>query len=214
VSLGQMVPMVDDSWRVKFEQVRSDGFSRLRGWWVFTSIIAPILIHLLTVLCLPYVLACGIFPLFGYSLVVNSSVYRFAWLGSLLLGLWWYGTKRLYKWLLDLHNSIRDDRYLVGRQLHNFAERRRVGRLGKVPSTSIAVPDAVSKVLEGKSRDFAEYEAAGSGVSGKAAAMNENIIQGDSSEARVDTRILESGDRMGVGGSSSQLQHLVPGASI
>jgi E3 ubiquitin-protein ligase MARCH6 len=138
VSLGQMVPMVDDSWRVKFEQVRSDGFSRLRGWWVFTSIIAPILIHLLTVLCLPYVLACGIFPLFGYSLVVNSSVYRFAWLGSLLLGLWWYGTKWLYKWLLDLHNSIRDDRYLVGRQLHNFAERRRVGRLGKVPSTSIA----------------------------------------------------------------------------
>ncbi|CAK9266883.1 unnamed protein product [Sphagnum jensenii] len=214
VSLGQMMPMVDDSWRVKFEQVRSDGFSRLRGWWVFTSIIAPILIHLLTVLCLPYVLACGIFPLFGYSLVVNSSVYRFAWLGSLLLGLCWYGTKRLYKWLLDLHNSIRDDRYLVGRQLHNFAERRRVGRLGKVPSTSIAVPDAVSKVLEGKSRDFAEYEAAGSGVSGKAAAMNENIIQGDSSEARVDTRILESGDRMGVGGSSSQLQHLVPGASI
>ncbi|CAK9869462.1 unnamed protein product [Sphagnum jensenii] len=214
VSLGQMMPMVDDSWRVKFEQVRSDGFSRLRGWWVFTSIIAPILIHLLTVLCLPYVLACGIFPLFGYSLVVNSSVYRFAWLGSLLLGLCWYGIKRLYKWLLDLHNSIRDDRYLVGRQLHNFAERRRVGRLGKVPSTSIAVPDAVSKVLEGKSRDFAEYEAAGSGVSGKAAAMNENIIQGDSSEARVDTRILESGDRMGVGGSSSQLQHLVPGASI
>jgi capsid protein len=77
-----------------------------------------------------------------------------------------------------------------------------------------AVPDAASRLLEGKSRDFAEYEAAGSGVSGKAAAMNENIIQGDSSEARVDTRIMESGDRMGVGGSSLQLQHLVPGASI
>ncbi len=138
VMLGQMMPLVDDSWRVKFEQVRLDGFSRLRGWWVFTSIIVPILVNLLTALCLPYVLACGIFPLFGYSLIINSTVYRFAWLGSLLLGLCWYGTKRLHKWLLDLHNSIRDDRYLVGRRLHNFGERRRVGGLGKQPPNSVA----------------------------------------------------------------------------
>jgi E3 ubiquitin-protein ligase MARCH6 len=138
VMLGQIMPLVDDSWRVKFEQVRSDGFSHLQGWWVFTSIIAPVLVNLLTALCLPYVLACGIFPLFGYSLIVNSSVYRFAWLGSLFLGLCWYGTKRVHKWLLDLHNSIRDDRYLVGRRLHNFGEWRRVGGQGKLPPNSIS----------------------------------------------------------------------------
>jgi E3 ubiquitin-protein ligase MARCH6 len=123
--LGQIMPLVDDTWRVKFEQVRADGFSQLRGWRVFTSIVAPILIHLLTALCVPYVFARGLFPLLGYSLMVNSAVYRFAWLGCLFLGLFWYGGQRLHQWLLDLHNSIRDDRYLVGRRLHNYGERRR-----------------------------------------------------------------------------------------
>lgn len=136
--LGQMMPLVDDSWRVKFEQVRSDGFSRLRGWWVFSSIIAPILVRLLTALCVPYVFARGLFPLLGYSLIVNSAVYRFSWLGCLLLGLFWYGAQRLRQELLDLHNSIRDDRYLVGRRLHNFGERKKGASLPRLPTPPAA----------------------------------------------------------------------------
>ncbi|CAI9298710.1 unnamed protein product [Lactuca saligna] len=38
---------------------------------------------LLTALCFPYVFARGVFPVFGYPLVVNSVVYRFAWVGCL-----------------------------------------------------------------------------------------------------------------------------------
>jgi hypothetical protein len=225
VMLGQIMPLVDDSWRVKFEQVRSDGFSHLRGWWVFTSIIAPVLVNLLTALCLPYVLACGIFPLFGYSLIVNSSVYRFAWLGSLFLGLCWYGTKRVHKWLLDLHNSIRDDRYLVGRRLHNFGERRRVGGQGKLPPNSISGLDAASKGgVEREPRDEVESEASvvsslNSGVHSEATAVqledavDENIIQEDCKDPNIATGKMEAGQRMGVAGTSLRLRHVVIGST-
>lgn len=122
VMLGQMAPLTDDSWRIKFDQVRADGFSRLRGLWVLQEIVAPILTKLLTALCVPYVFARGLFPLFGYSLIINSAVYRFAWLGCLTLGLLWYCIKRFHQWFMNLHNAIRDDRYLIGRRLHNYGE--------------------------------------------------------------------------------------------
>jgi len=126
VLLGQMAPLTDDSWRIKFEQVKADGFSRLRGLWVLREILSPILVKLLTALCVPYVFARGLFPLLGYSLIVNSAVYRFAWSGCLVLGLLWYWIRKLHQWFMDLHNSIRDDRYLIGRRLHNFREEKKI----------------------------------------------------------------------------------------
>ncbi|PWZ05336.1 putative E3 ubiquitin ligase SUD1 [Zea mays] len=122
VMLDQMAPLVDESWRSKFERVRDDGFSRLRGLWVLHEIIMPILTKLLTALCVPYVLARGIFPVLGYPLIVNSAVYRFAWLGCLIFSALFFCGKRFHVWFTNLHNSIRDDRYLIGRRLHNFGE--------------------------------------------------------------------------------------------
>ncbi|KAG6710193.1 hypothetical protein I3842_06G172300 [Carya illinoinensis] len=110
VMLDHMMPLVDESWRIKFERVREDGFSRLQGLW------------LLTALCVPYVLARGVFPVLGYPLIVNSAVYRFAWLGCLCISLLLFCAKRFHVWFTNLHNSIRDDRYLIGRRLHNFGE--------------------------------------------------------------------------------------------
>ncbi|KAG6530259.1 probable E3 ubiquitin ligase SUD1 [Zingiber officinale] len=122
VILDQMAPLVDENWRRKFERVREDGFSRLRGLWVLREIMIPIISKLLTALCIPYVFAKGIFPVFGYPLIVNSAVYRFAWLGCLLFSLFCFCAKRFHIWFTNLHNSIRDDRYLIGRRLHNFGE--------------------------------------------------------------------------------------------
>ena len=116
------MPLMDDSWRVKFERVREDGFSRLQGLWVLREIVLPIIMKLLTALCVPYVLARGVFPILGYPLVVNSAVYRFAWLGCLSLSFLCFCAKRFHVWFTNLHNSIRDDRYLIGRRLHNFGE--------------------------------------------------------------------------------------------
>ncbi|KAL0376089.1 UNVERIFIED_CONTAM: putative E3 ubiquitin ligase SUD1 [Sesamum calycinum] len=122
VMLDHMMPLVDESWRIKFERVREDGFSRLQGLWVLREIVSPIIMKLLTALCVPYVLARGIFPVLGYPLVVNSAVYRFAWLGCLFFSLLYFCAKRFHVWFTNLHNSIRDDRYLIGRRLHNYGE--------------------------------------------------------------------------------------------
>ncbi|KAJ4825389.1 putative E3 ubiquitin ligase sud1 [Turnera subulata] len=122
VMLDHMMPLVDETWRVKFERVREDGFSRLQGLWVLREIVFPIIMKLLTALCVPYVLARGLFPVLGYPLTVNSAVYRFAWLGCLCLSAICFCAKRFHVWFTNLHNSIRDDRYLIGRRLHNFGE--------------------------------------------------------------------------------------------
>ncbi|CAN8229507.1 unnamed protein product [Cochlearia groenlandica] len=122
VMLDHMLPIVDDSWRAKFERVRENGFSRLQGLWVLREIVFPIVMKLLTALCVPYVLARGVFPMLGYPLVVNSSVYRYAWIGCLSVSLFCFCAKRCHVWFRNLHNSIRDDRYLIGRRLHNFGE--------------------------------------------------------------------------------------------
>eukprot|EP00249_Psilotum_nudum_P023521 c28905_g1_i3 orf=461-3532(+) len=148
VMLGQITPLADESWRAKFEQVKVDGFSRLRGLWVFQEIVSPILVKLLTALCVPYVFARGIFPTLGYSLIVNSAVYRFAWSGCLMLGVFCYGVKLLYHWFLDLHNSIRDDRYLIGKRLHNYREERVT-----VPVAAVLSPDERLASFQGTFED-------------------------------------------------------------
>ncbi|KAL4581184.1 hypothetical protein LXL04_017394 [Taraxacum kok-saghyz] len=122
VMMDHVLPLMDDTWRIKFERVRDDGFSRLQGFWVLREIVVPIVMKLLTALCIPYVLARGVFPVFGYPLVVNSAVYRFAWVGCLGFSLLCFCGKRFHVWVRNLHNSIRDDRYLIGRRLHNFGE--------------------------------------------------------------------------------------------
>jgi E3 ubiquitin-protein ligase MARCH6 len=55
-------------------------------------------------------------------MAVNSAVYRFAWLGCLCFSLLCFCAKRFHVWFTNLHNSIRDDRYLIGRKLHNYGE--------------------------------------------------------------------------------------------
>jgi hypothetical protein len=140
---GQIAPLVDDSWRTKFERVKADGFTRLRGVWIMREIVLPILVTLLTALCAPYVFARGLFPVLGYSLIVNSTVYRFAWSGCLLLGLIWYGIKSLQQWLSELHNAIRDDRYLIGKRLHNFGEKKVED--GNTQPTTSSPPDESSE---------------------------------------------------------------------
>ncbi|CAN6826626.1 unnamed protein product [Brassica oleracea] len=117
-----LIILLDDSWKAKFERVEEDGFSRLQGLWVLKEIVSPILMKLLTALCVPYVLAKGVFPMLGCPLVVNSAVYRFAWIGCLSASLFFPCAKRCHVWFINLHNSIRDDRYLLGRRLLNFEE--------------------------------------------------------------------------------------------
>uniref|UniRef100_A0A0D3DHL3 RING-CH-type domain-containing protein n=1 Tax=Brassica oleracea var. oleracea TaxID=109376 RepID=A0A0D3DHL3_BRAOL len=109
--------MVDDSWRAKFERVKEDGFKAL---------------------CVPYVLARGVFPMLGCPLVVNSAVYRFAWIGCLSASLLCFCAKRCQVWFRNLHNSIRDDRYIIGQRLHNSGEEAAALAIKKNQSSEVA----------------------------------------------------------------------------
>ncbi|KAI4342341.1 hypothetical protein MLD38_026979 [Melastoma candidum] len=153
VMLDHMMPFVDESWRLKFERVREDGFSSLQGLWVLREIVLPIMMKLLTALCVPYVLARGVFPVLGYPLVVNSAVYRFAWLGCLALSVLCFCAKRFHVWFTNLHNSIRDDRYLVGRRLHNFGEGSTSKRQNKAEETTEVVTQGTGTLLPDREAD-------------------------------------------------------------
>ncbi|XP_022854462.1 probable E3 ubiquitin ligase SUD1 [Olea europaea var. sylvestris] len=71
---------------------RDYGFSRLQGLLVLCKIVFPIILNLLTLLCVPCV----------------RGVFYVIWVVPC--------------WFANLHNSIHDDRYLIGRRLHNYRE--------------------------------------------------------------------------------------------
>ncbi|KAL6659619.1 hypothetical protein ACP70R_003659 [Stipagrostis hirtigluma subsp. patula] len=112
---------VDERWDWKLNQAKEDGFSGLRSMWVLQEVLMPITVKLLYALCAPYVLAKGLFPVFGYSDAVNYAVHRFAWLGSLALYVLYHLAKVFCEFLVKLHDSIRDERYLIGQRLQNYA---------------------------------------------------------------------------------------------
>ncbi|KAJ1703343.1 hypothetical protein LUZ63_003122 [Rhynchospora breviuscula] len=109
-------------WPAKLARAKADGFSHLRALWLLHEILCPILSFLLNWLCIPYMFAKGVFPLFGYSMRANSSVYHYAWLGYLVLLILWLIFKQICIWLSGLHNRIRDDRYLIGPTLCNYQD--------------------------------------------------------------------------------------------
>ena len=146
--MEQMAPLVDEQWRAKLERVREDGFSGLRGLWVLKEVVGPIVVKLLTALCVPYVFARGVFPLLGYPLVVNSAVYRFAWLSCLVLLLLAFCAKRFRIWFTNLHDAIRDDRYLVGRRLHDYGETPAVAPTAEVRQDGLHLRHRLNQQME------------------------------------------------------------------
>ncbi|CAL4996036.1 unnamed protein product [Urochloa decumbens] len=106
---------IDERWDRKLTQAREDGFSGLRAMWVLRDILMPIIVKLMSALCIPYVVAKGVAP-------TNSAVLRFAWLGSLAMCVLCYIAKVLCRLAVRLHDSIRDERYLIGQRLQNYTD--------------------------------------------------------------------------------------------
>uniref|UniRef100_A0ACD5T6N5 Uncharacterized protein n=1 Tax=Avena sativa TaxID=4498 RepID=A0ACD5T6N5_AVESA len=79
----------------------------------------PVVTKLLAALGVPYVLAKGVFPRFGFSASVNSTAYHFAWFGCLAFCVLCYLTKLF---CIKLHDSIMDDRYVIGKRLEDVAD--------------------------------------------------------------------------------------------
>ncbi|VAH23682.1 unnamed protein product [Triticum turgidum subsp. durum] len=108
---------IDKRRKAKLNQAKEDLSSELRPmWWFFQDVCVPVVATLLAALGVPYVLARGVFPGLGYPANMNSTAYRFAWSGSLGVCTLCWLAKAL---CVMLHDSIKDDRYTVGRRLED-----------------------------------------------------------------------------------------------
>jgi E3 ubiquitin-protein ligase MARCH6 len=113
-----------DSWQAHFDALQAGGLRNLDFNRALTKIVLPVLLNLATSLAVPYVVTRAVLPLLqlpasvlGYANLYAYQVYHGVYVA-------WLGGRRLHAMAVQLHNAIRDDRYLVGRQLNNFELRQ------------------------------------------------------------------------------------------
>ena len=88
--------------------------------WAILEVTMPSLCHLLCHLCLPYTFIHSVLPLCGVSLNIRQVLYRYGY-ALLAIGLQVNQWKTYVMWCVwKLHNTIRDDKYLVGKALKNM----------------------------------------------------------------------------------------------
>ena len=88
--------------------------------WAILEVTMPSLCHLLCHLCLPYTFIHSVLPLCGVSRNIRQVLYRYGY-ALLAVGLQVNQWKTYVMWCVwKLHNTIRDDKYLVGKALKNM----------------------------------------------------------------------------------------------
>lgn len=96
------------------------GVTRFEFWHFLTKIWLPVVTSLLDMVCIPFFCArlagCFVESYFTRTLLVRYSGHAY-----LILRLAIYLANCLKDYLINLHNEIRDSRYLVDTQLTNHA---------------------------------------------------------------------------------------------
>eukprot|EP00178_Gracilaria_changii_P025840 TRINITY_DN793_c1_g4_i1.p1 TRINITY_DN793_c1_g4~~TRINITY_DN793_c1_g4_i1.p1 ORF type:complete len:1115 (+),score=186.48 TRINITY_DN793_c1_g4_i1:299-3643(+) len=91
-------------------------------WRTMREVVLPVLGWCMTALCMPYSISRGVLPMVGVAEWVSDQMYRYAYLVVACL----YCSFEVFRYsmsvLRDLHDSIRDDKYLVGKRLYNFGD--------------------------------------------------------------------------------------------
>ena len=86
----------------------------------FKEVLWPVLKPMLLLLALPYAITRGVVPFLDLSPAKMQALHIYGFAVEYIVVLAYYCLQHLHAALQRLHNSIRDDRYLVGRQLNNF----------------------------------------------------------------------------------------------
>jgi hypothetical protein len=109
-----------NAWDVHLEALQAQGLRELDFGRALTRIVLPALDALLIALAAPYVLTRGLLPLLGLPAraLQVANLYGYAVCHGLYLS--YLASARVRAGLKELHNSIRDDRYLLGRRLNNL----------------------------------------------------------------------------------------------
>ena len=108
----------DNEWAVKFQKVINDGVGNLDALYIYSHIIGPVTIFLLDFTLLPYFFAKCI-CLFTTSYATQTMLVRQSFPLYLLLRFLIVIGRKLYQYIVTLHDEIRDSRYLLGKELTN-----------------------------------------------------------------------------------------------
>lgn len=109
-------------WRSRFERVLNDGFTHLDACRIFSTVISPLTLNLLLLLGVPYVTVKGAMWMLCSDRILIALAVRFSYAAAAGLYVLYRGICTLRKLLTYIHNSARDNRYLIGRRLHNIDE--------------------------------------------------------------------------------------------
>ncbi|XP_075264015.1 uncharacterized protein LOC142355864 [Convolutriloba macropyga] len=108
-------------WQEAFARLHAGGMDEPTLAHAWEGIARPLLLNLSTALALPYALSRALIPALGLlppQLIPPLQLYAYHFaLAAMLL---WIGSMRLKGWTVTIHDTIRDQRYLIGQKLNNF----------------------------------------------------------------------------------------------
>lgn len=111
-------------WRERVVRIREWDMARLDRHFggLLRELLIPVLIPIITMLSAPYTFARSVLPALGVERWVSNAVYRYSYLAIACGYCTWESMRYIISLFRDLHDSIRDEKYLVGKRLYNFNE--------------------------------------------------------------------------------------------
>ncbi|EKX54212.1 hypothetical protein GUITHDRAFT_160839 [Guillardia theta CCMP2712] len=113
------IPSLAPHWSEKLQHLKQMGLRNVRLSWVMRSLAVPLLSAFSMLLAVPYALAWGLMPVLGFGARCCSWYWRVMYPGGAMVYVTIMGMRRTRSVLGQLHDSLRDSMYLVGRRLHN-----------------------------------------------------------------------------------------------
>lgn len=107
-------------WRNRIQLVQRLGLTQVPLSVAWSELLWPIIKPLAVLLAIPYAISRGIVPYLSLSAEQMQTLYVYGFALEYIVLVVHFGMHHVVKGLQKVHNSIRDDRYLVGRQLNNF----------------------------------------------------------------------------------------------
>ncbi|KYR00667.1 RING zinc finger-containing protein [Tieghemostelium lacteum] len=111
-----------DKWIDRFEVLKRNGFANINVKYTLTKVVFPIGHYLLTLFTVPYCISKFVIPYFGGTLTLESIAFRYGFPVYCFILIAEKLFMQIKSWILIFNNAIRDDRYLIGKHLHNLDE--------------------------------------------------------------------------------------------
>lgn len=114
------LPRYLTTWRERIQHVQRLGITKVPFTVAFSQLLWPMIKPVSVLLAVPYALSRGLVPLLDLTPVEMQNLYIYGFAFEYIAVVCYHGLQHVRTAVRRLHNSIRDDRYLVGRQLNNF----------------------------------------------------------------------------------------------